>query len=240
VAGVTAALDVRRLRAVILDVDGTLYRQGPVRRGMLWRLLRAHVAAPRAGMLTMRTLQAYRRAQEVLREASDVLPDLAAAQVRVACRACGVPEEHVATCVARWIESAPLGLVARSRYRGVAEFLCGARARGLRLGVFSDYPPGPKLEALGLADLFDVAVCAQDAEVGRLKPHPRGLEVTARQLGVDPRQAMYVGDRPETDAVAASAAGMACAILGRRRPRPDEAWLPVAGYRALSDAILAA
>jgi putative hydrolase of the HAD superfamily len=236
---VTAALDVRRLRAVILDVDGTLYHQGPVRRGMLWRLVRAHVGAPRVGMLTMRALRAYRHAQEMLRTAVADTPDLASEQIRVACRACGVSEERVAACVARWIDTEPLGLVGRSRRDGVAEFLRAARDRGFRLGVFSDYPPGPKLEALGLAGLVDVMVCAQDAEVGRFKPHPRGLEVTARQLGVDPKHAIYVGDRPETDAAAALAAGMACAILGDRRPRAGEAWLPVPGYRALSDVILA-
>jgi len=236
---VTAALDVRRLRAVILDVDGTLYHQGPVRRGMFWRLVRAHIGAPRVGIHTMRALRAYRHAQETLRTAAADTPDLASAQLRLACRACGVAEERVAACVARWIDTEPLGLVARSRRDGVAEFLRAARGRGLRLGVFSDYPPGPKLEALDVAGLVDVMVCAQDVEVCRFKPHPRGLEVTARQLGVDPKHAMYVGDRPETDAAAAAAAGMTCAIVGGRRPRMGEAWLSVSGYRALSDAIVA-
>jgi HAD superfamily hydrolase (TIGR01509 family) len=239
VSDVTSALDARRLRAVIVDVDGTLYRQGPVRRAMLWRLVRAYLGAPRAGIVSLRALRAYRRAQEALREGREEIPDLAAAQIQHACRASGVPGERIAACVARWIEDEPLALVARCRRDGVADFLRAAKGRGLRLGVFSDYPPAQKLAALGLAGLFDVAVCAQDPEVRRFKPHPRGLVVTARHLGVDPAQAVYIGDRPDTDAVAARAAGMACAILGGRRPRTGEAWTPVAGYPALAEAIRA-
>ncbi len=237
---VTSAFDARRLRAVIVDVDGTLYRQGPLRRAMLWRLIRAHLGAPGAGIITVRALRAYRRAQEVLRGGGQDVPDLPAAQIRLACHASALSEGRVAACVARWMDSEPLVRVARYRRDGVADFLRGAKGRGLRLGVFSDYPPDQKLAALGLAGLFDVAVCAQDPEVGRFKPHPRGLEVTARSLGVDPGQAVYIGDRPDTDAVAARAAGMACAILGHHRPRRGDAWLPVADYPALSDAILAA
>jgi hypothetical protein len=51
---------------------------------------------------------------------------------------------------------------------------------------------------------------------------------------------VYIGDRPDTDAVAARAAGMACAIVGGRASRrDDEGWLRVAGYPALSRALLA-
>lgn len=239
-SGLPLALDVRRLRAVIVDVDGTLYRQGPLRRAMLWRLLRAHLTAPGAGVRTLRALRAYRRAQEALRERRGDVSDLAFAQIEHACRASGVPARELGACVARWMESEPLGLVAACRRDGVVEFLRAARGRGLRLGVFSDYPPGPKLVALGVAGLFDVVVSAQDPEVRRFKPHPRGLEVTARLLGVEPGQAVYIGDRPETDAVAARAAGMACAILGGRTPGRDEGWLPIAGYPALSATLLAA
>ena len=137
------------------------------------------------------------------------------------------------------MESEPLGLLARYRREGLVEFLRLARGRGLRLGVFSDYPAGPKLTALGVSALFDVAVSAQDPEVCRFKPHPRGLAVTARRLDVEPVQTVYIGDRPETDAVAARAAGMACVILAGSTPRRDEGWATVAGYPALSEALFA-
>ena len=38
------------IRAVLLDLDGTLYRQSPVRRAMLARLARAHWRQPSSGV----------------------------------------------------------------------------------------------------------------------------------------------------------------------------------------------
>ncbi len=60
-----AAVD--RLRALIFDVDGTLYEQAPVRRIMLYRILRANLTSPRQGMITLQALRSYRKAHEELR-----------------------------------------------------------------------------------------------------------------------------------------------------------------------------
>jgi putative hydrolase of the HAD superfamily len=96
--------------------------------------------------------------------------------------------------------------------------LVAARRRGLRVAACSDYPPAEKLAAMGIAGLFDVVVSAQDPDVQRFKPDPRMLEVALERLGVSKEEALYVGDRPEVDAEAARRAGIACAIVGSRRP----------------------
>jgi putative hydrolase of the HAD superfamily len=96
---------------------------------------------------------------------------------------------------------------------GLEAFLESLRSSGVALGVLSDYDAGPKLEALGIRQYFDVVVCAQQPEVGVFKPHPRGLQVTLERLGVSSGDALYIGDRSDVDAVAAAAAGIPCAIL---------------------------
>ena len=55
------------IRAVLFDVDGTLYRQGPVRRAMVARLAGAYWRRPGEGAAWHALLGAYRRAQEDLR-----------------------------------------------------------------------------------------------------------------------------------------------------------------------------
>ena len=90
-----------------------------------------------------------------------------------------------------------------------------ARKQGLRLGVFSDYPANDKLRAMGVLDLFDAVVTAQDPEVQRFKPHPRGIEVAMDRLGVSNREAIYIGDRADVDAEAADRAGVSCVIVRR-------------------------
>ncbi len=205
------------VRAILLDVDGTLYDQRRLRLAMLARLLRFAAASPRAGARVLRALRAYRHAQERLRLAppeGDAVVDVAAAQLADAAARSGVPDREVRAAVARWMEDEPLPLLARYARPGLAAFLRRAAERGVPVGVVSDYPAAAKLRALGVADLVRCVVCAQDADVGCFKPHPRGLEAGARRLGAAPADVLYVGDRASVDGAAARAAGMRCVIVG--------------------------
>jgi HAD superfamily hydrolase (TIGR01509 family) len=224
----------RRLRAIIFDLDGTLYRQDPVRKEMLWRLVRGHALRPLSGLRTMRVLSAYRRAQEVLRTSALSAPpsaDLAAAQIQLTCERTGATRHFVEGCVARWMEQEPLAIVTRNIQPGLLTFVRACKARGLRLGVLSDYPAHAKLQALGLDGFFDVVLAAQSPEVGVFKPHPRGLLVVAEQLRVSPSECAFVGDRAAVDGRAAAAAGMACFILTRSNElRGSRSWTNVSGF----------
>jgi HAD superfamily hydrolase (TIGR01509 family) len=226
-------LDPTRVTTILFDVDGTLYHQGGLRRAMLGRLLMAAIANPFAGVTTFRALQAYRKAQESLRGA-EVEGALASAHLRLACEQCGAAEEVVAQAVGRWMEKEPLALLERFVDPALRAFLSAARARGVRLGVFSDYPAATKLHAMGLTEFFDVIVAAQDAAVNRFKPHPSGLLEALRRLDAAPDRALYVGDRHEVDGAAARAAGVPCIIVGRRSlPAASEGWIAVSDYTAL-------
>ena len=52
--------------------------------------------------------------------------------------------------VEEWIYRRPLKYLPRVVRPGMAEVLSGLGARGLQVGVFSDYPVADKLEAMGL------------------------------------------------------------------------------------------
>jgi FMN phosphatase YigB (HAD superfamily) len=207
-----------RLRALIFDVDGTLYPQPRIRRVMAARLLRAHWSRPWAAVRVSRVLGAYRHAQETLRR-ERFCGDVAAAQRdRAADRTRSDPAD-VADLARQWMDDLPLDVIARSPRRGLGELLDRAAARGLRLAAVSDYPADRKLEALGIADRFDVVLCAQDPRVRALKPDPRGLLLALELLGVDGAAAIYVGDRADVDAPAAAAARMRCVLVGTARRR---------------------
>ena len=213
-------INTSRLKAVVFDIDGTLYRQPPVRRAMLGRLLASAVAHPRRGAETFRVLQAYRRAQETLRGAP-VAGGVAAAQIRLACDQTNVDAETVSRYVTRWMEEEPLALLPRCVQPGALALLHECRARGLRLAALSDYPAEAKLHALGMTGLFDLVLCAQAPEVNVFKPHPRGLLAILERLDTNAAECLYVGDRADVDAAAADAAGVACAIVTTRRRARD-------------------
>jgi putative hydrolase of the HAD superfamily len=225
------------LRALVFDVDGTLYRQGPLRRVMLARLAVAYAAHPIHGWRTMRVLRAYRHAQEDLRAAT-VSGAVADAQIALTRERTGVDRDAIVGCVTRWMEDEPLRFLAKCLQPGVTEFLQTCRKRGLRLGVLSDYPADGKLRVLGLSGLFDVVVCAQAPEVNRFKPDPRGLLVVLERLGAARSESLYVGDRVDVDVPTAQAAGVRCAIVtGRRSAKESGSHIEVSGYPQLRDVL---
>jgi HAD superfamily hydrolase (TIGR01509 family) len=87
------------------------------------------------------------------------------------------------------------------------------RSRGLKTGLVANSWPDPArllradVEAFGLSELFDVIVFSE--EVGFRKPQPEIFLHALEQLGVEPEQAMFVGDRLDTDVQGAAQVGMA-------------------------------
>ncbi len=89
------------------------------------------------------------------------------------------------------------------------------RRKGLAVGVVSNWGKTlPRvLEALGLEPYVEVAIAAH--ELGFAKPDPRPFEAALRALGVDPQEALHVGDSLESDVVGAERAGMRALHLVR-------------------------
>ena len=86
------------------------------------------------------------------------------------------------------------------------------RARGVKTGVVANSWPEPArvlradAEAFGLASLLDVMVFSD--EVGVSKPEPQIFLRALEQIGVEPEQAMFVGDRLIDDVQGAANLGM--------------------------------
>lgn len=193
---------------VVFDVDGTLYTQQKLRKHMLRALLLHYCVRPwqLPDLLILRRFRAERE-----RQTTYAGPNLEADQYAWASRAGRVPVQRVREVVNRWMFQHPNQFLRACRYPGVAEFFAALRARGILIGVYSDYPAQQKLAALGLT--ADIVISSTDAAVNRLKPHPRGLHHLSQQLGLAPHQCLFIGDRPELDAACAAAAGMPCLLV---------------------------
>jgi putative hydrolase of the HAD superfamily len=205
-----------RLKAVIFDVDGTLYRKKPLQLAILACLVRTYKSQPGKLLLTVRFLRAYRKAQEILRRTEPQADSIGDEQLRLACKRTGIPEDTGLACVDFWMCRQPLTMLRRFLQPGLLEFLRRCKELGIGLGVVSDYPADEKVNSLGLSQFFKVVVSAQESAVGVFKPHPRGLQVALRRLDVDSGSALYIGDRVDVDTEFATAAGVRCVIVGRR------------------------
>lgn len=227
--------DVRRPEAILFDVDGTLYHQPPVRREMTRQLARFCFRSPFAGLRTVRFLSAYRRAQENLR--LEETEDAPGRQLSVACSGTRLDTELATRIVEEWMGKRPLQVVAAFRREGLLELLTAAQKAGIRRGVFSDYPAGGKLRALGCEGLFDSILSAQDPAVRAFKPSPRGLVESLRRMGVAPGEALHVGDRPEVDGEAARRAGIKCVIIGLPETRYGPGWSGIPSFPRLQEVL---
>jgi 2-haloalkanoic acid dehalogenase type II len=70
------------------------------------------------------------------------------------------------------------------------------------------------LRRTGLGDRAEAVVSSQMARA--YKPHPRPFRVALARLGVDPGQAVHVGDDPGEDRAGARAASMQARLLGNQ------------------------
>ncbi len=94
-------------------------------------------------------------------------------------------------------------------YPGVVSTLKKLKKRGYKIGIVTDAPRLKafiRLDLIGITDLFDVIVTAED--VGRRKPSSLPFKAALKELGVSPSEAMHVGDWPERDVLGAKRMGM--------------------------------
>jgi putative hydrolase of the HAD superfamily len=99
---------------------------------------------------------------------------------------------------------------------GAVETLDGLRAAGLRLGLISNCSSevGELWEDSPFAGRFDAVVLS--ADVGLKKPDPRIFRLALDRLGVEPGEAVFVGDGEADELPGAEAVGMRAIQIGER------------------------
>ncbi|MGI8846066.1 MAG: HAD family hydrolase [Thermoleophilaceae bacterium] len=104
-------------------------------------------------------------------------------------------------------------------FNDVAPALRDLRGRGLKIVVVSNWDRSlPRaLASAGIAELVDATVSS--AEVGAAKPDPAPVLAGLELAGVEPWDALLVGDSPESDLPAAHGAGVRAVLISREEPR---------------------
>ena len=116
--------------------------------------------------------------------------------------------------------SAMLGSLEFTPYPDVLPALSELREDGLRLVVASNWDCSLPvwLDPTGVLDLVDGVVTS--AEVGAAKPSPRVFVRALSLAGVEPGQALHVGDKVDNDVEGAAAAGIRGVLLQREGALP--------------------
>jgi len=186
----------RGLRAVLLDLDGTLLDTA---QDMAQALNRLRVA----------------EGQEVL-PLDRIRPLVSHGAPRLIQLGFGEPEAvHYHVLRTRFLDFYRAALAVHTRlFAGFDEVLAVIERAGLRWGVVTNKPgwlTTPLLEELGLAARCGCVVSGDT--LAERKPHPLPLLHAARLLGVEPSECVYLGDA-ERDVQAARNAGMIPLVAG--------------------------
>ncbi len=194
-----------RVRAVIFDLDDTLYLERDyVRSGF------AAVGAAlreRSGRTT--TFEEWMWGQFVAGRRKNIFNALSR-RYRL-----NLARKDIAELVRVYRDHRP----AIRPCRGVDRVLRSLRRRGVRLGALSDgFLPAQrlKLEALGLARMFQATVFTEEMGRDAWKPSPRGFERIRRRLATPHAACAYVADNPGKDFLAPNQLGW-LTVRWRRR-----------------------
>jgi phosphoglycolate phosphatase len=186
---------IKDIRTILFDLDGTLVDSAPDLIGALDTLMIEHGRAP-VGVA----------------EGRGMIGDGAARLVERGFAARGGAPTSLPDLVARFIAIYEGRLTRETRsFDGVVPTLEALTARGLALGVCTNKPDHAThvlLEALGLARFFSAVVGGD----GVRKPDPEPVNRCLAALGGVRSRALFVGDSP-IDLAAARAAGLPIVLV---------------------------
>jgi putative hydrolase of the HAD superfamily len=209
------------IRGIIFDLDGTLYRMPWFFRPlMFFRLFPYSLRLPRFISVRETFAGQHLGTHELIMHA-------VAAKL-------GEREKTDAAGMRRWIEGSfypafiwVMRFMRHSR-PGINELLNAVRAKGINVGLISDYSRvRERLARLDISDsAFDPILSSEES--GALKPSSVPYEITARQWAIAPEHILVIGDRMNTDGLAAKNAGMAFLQVGSGKTPAVHSWGDVA------------
>lgn len=195
------------IKAVIFDLDGTLYDNSKIAKSIIIRSL-----------LNLRILSSERKCRHKMAgnfygSDGQTYPELFKRMSEMAGCTPAKAEKWF------WDTYMPLQVKVLKqtchRKPWVDATLSELKASGIKVACFSDYGMvKEKLEALGI-DCGQFDFIADAPSLGGLKPCKEGFLAVAKELGVSPEDALVVGDREDTDGVGAKLSGMQFILADR-------------------------
>ena len=203
-------LDVRKIRAIGLDLDDTLWPIWPtIERAEVQLNQWLHPRAPTAARVVADTAQRLQLREVLARERPDLAHDMSAMR-----------RELIRMALARAGEDTALAEPAfevffehRMRVDLFADALPALRYLASRFPVVAISNGNADVGRVGIGKHFAASLSAH--LYGVAKPDPRIFHAAAAAVGVEPHEVLHVGDDPALDVLGGLDAGMQAVWLNR-------------------------
>ncbi|HCU58790.1 MAG TPA: hypothetical protein DIC64_02280 [Alphaproteobacteria bacterium] len=186
-------------KAVIVDLDGTLYYQRPVQICMAVEML-AYYILHFWRINELKQILVYRH-QHNNEENFDL---------HTFCIKQRTNNKTINKLIQKWLFLKPLKWIKLFKDKNLISYLEEIQ-KIIPVIVYSDYETHQKLEALNFKPDFEFFFDAKNIRF--LKPNPQGLSYITERLKLTPKEIFVIGDRQNKDGLAASTFGAEYLIL---------------------------
>lgn len=198
-----------KYKAICFDIDGTLYPRAVMNR----RLLALGLCHP------VFSCNYNKMRKELRKDQENMQGDLMSKEASMMLKNNGTYKhqdiETIKWHLEKWIYEPMERLYKTTKpFDGVEKTFKTIKEKGLKIGVFSDFPLFNKLESMGLSSYVDFAASSED--VGFLKPSVHCFEYLLYNIGLDSKEVLYVGDSYDKDVVGAHKAGIDAILVNAR------------------------
>ncbi len=199
-----------QLKAVIFDLDGTLYPN----RELYWYSLFHVLRMPK-------TFLSYRKIRHEIRQ-EEQIDDIYLKESELLSLHLGRSQTECYEILQKNMYGTWLNVFHQIHlFEGVKETLETLRSQGFKTGLLSDFPLRDRLESLGISHYFDVAISSMD--VNSLKPDSRPFLEILDRLQLKPEEACYVGNSYRYDVLGAQKIHMKTGHITKKRVKNSTA-----------------
>ncbi|MEM6802455.1 MAG: HAD family hydrolase [Bacteroidota bacterium] len=195
-------LNISRIKAVVFDLDGTLYDLKKVQQKMRFKIIRFLLRKPWKWK-EIYAVYVFRKQRKKL--AGQSVANLREVEFAYVAQKVGLGIDQVERSIEHWMEEVPLPYVSVAAYEHAQELIHSLAKKGIPFAILSDLPTEKKVQSLGIS--CEYCFSAEQKEIEALKPNPKALELIAQHLGLRGEDILCLGDRKELDGKMAKAAG---------------------------------
>lgn len=190
-------------KAWVLDFDGTLFYQLPMRIFMAAWLGLYYLPRPNRWKEIF-MLREYRRLREKLFAAES--KNSHQLQLEKLSQRYNMSVQKILSIMQDWMTEKPKFLIKIFQRKKLIAAINSAKLRGITIVIYSDNPVSEKIKALDFTP--DYAFWSDDDLIKCMKPNAAGLKNIVKLLNLNREEILYIGDRDDRDGLCAKNAGV--------------------------------